>query len=192
MVSLISFGAIGFGLGIAYLGSVGVRMILQFALTFDYLALYKTRILLKFLATSTAVSFEVVFVLVDVTLSCLISLFGTVVAVLLAKVTLPRDPIWAPPSFDLMQLKAAINFSVLSAEYVVGFPTYRVFDVSSASGLPIAGLPMISTLLTSVWTILILISTTILKLLAPVHRFTAWSSTLRSIPYKLLGSSPAH
>ena len=44
-----------------------------------------------------------------------------------------------------------------------------------------------STLLTSIWTVLILLSTTVLKLLAPLQRFTAWFFDVDKHPLKAIG-----
>ena len=44
-----------------------------------------------------------------------------------------------------------------------------------------------STLLTSVWTVLVLVSSTALKLLAPLHRFTAWFFDADKHPLKAIG-----
>jgi hypothetical protein len=44
-----------------------------------------------------------------------------------------------------------------------------------------------STLLTSIWAILILVPTAILKLLAPLHRFTAWFFDVDRHPVRTIG-----
>jgi hypothetical protein len=44
-----------------------------------------------------------------------------------------------------------------------------------------------STLFTSVWLALIVISSTLLKLLAPLHRFTAWFFDVDKHPLKAVG-----
>lgn len=46
---------------------------------------------------------------------------------------------------------------------------------------------LISTAFTSIWTILILLSTTVLKLLAPLQRFTAWFFNLEKHPVQAIG-----
>jgi hypothetical protein len=45
----------------------------------------------------------------------------------------------------------------------------------------------LSTLFTSIWTILILLSTTALKFLAPVHRFTSWFFDVDKHPVQAIG-----
>jgi hypothetical protein len=44
-----------------------------------------------------------------------------------------------------------------------------------------------STLLTSIWITLILLSTIVLKLLAPIHRFTAWFFDVQKHPVQAIG-----
>jgi len=51
---------------------------------------------------------------------------------------------------------------------------------------------ILSTLLTSVWTVLILLSTSVLKLLSPAHRFTAWFFDVEKHPLQHSASCPAH
>jgi hypothetical protein len=46
---------------------------------------------------------------------------------------------------------------------------------------------LISTLFTSVWTILILLSTTVVKLLAPVQRSTGWFFDVEKHPIQAIG-----
>jgi hypothetical protein len=46
---------------------------------------------------------------------------------------------------------------------------------------------LFSTLFTSIWTILILVSTALLKLLSPVHRATAWFVDLEKRPVQAIG-----
>jgi hypothetical protein len=46
---------------------------------------------------------------------------------------------------------------------------------------------LLSTLFTSVWTILILLSTTVVKLLAPIHRFTSWFFDVDHHPLQAIG-----
>jgi hypothetical protein len=46
---------------------------------------------------------------------------------------------------------------------------------------------LLATLLTSIWTVLILLSTIALKLLTPLHRFTAWFFDLEEHPVKTIG-----
>jgi hypothetical protein len=49
------------------------------------------------------------------------------------------------------------------------------------------GPALLSTLFTSIWTILILVSTTVLKLLAPVQRFTRWFFDVDEHPLRAVG-----
>jgi hypothetical protein len=44
-----------------------------------------------------------------------------------------------------------------------------------------------STLVTSIWSILILLSTALLKLLTPIHRFTAWFFNIEKHPVEAIG-----
>ena len=45
----------------------------------------------------------------------------------------------------------------------------------------------VSTLFTSIWTILILVSTSVLKLLAPIERFTTWFFDVEKHPVQAIG-----
>ena len=58
---------------------------------------------------------------------------------------------------------------------------------SSADPLPLLPALFCSTLFTSIWTILILLATTVLKLLAPLQRFTAWFFDVEHHPVKVIG-----
>ena len=61
--------------------------------------------------------------------------------------------------------------------YYLGIGHYFTYYVMAIS----------ATLMTSIWTILILLSTTVLKLLAPLHRFTAWFFDVEKHPMQAIG-----
>jgi len=75
------------------------------------------------------------------------------------------------------------------------FGSYFFTMIADAKGLidsndktiPAYGIMFVSTIFTSVWMILILLSTTALKMLAPVHRFTAWFFDVEKHPVQALG-----
>jgi hypothetical protein len=153
----------------SWIQSVGVMHVLTqvFLTTFlpDYLALAKTRCLLRIFHERQ-------------TYSILISMFDLGASIGISILTyflisLAWDKCTAPPSH------AACILEVIGG-VVTDFPGnsdfFSYYDIA-----------VISTVLTSVWTILVLLSTTLLKLLSPVQCFTSWFFDVDDHPVKAVG-----
>jgi hypothetical protein len=124
----------------------------------DYISLWKTRVLLGALGRYDRRPSTVLIVSLDICLSLLISL--SIVA-----------------SASSRTYKDATVEEILKLLHGLLHPA----DLNALIAFPL------STLFTSVWTILILLSTTVLKLLAPIHRFTAWFFDVERHPVQAIG-----
>jgi hypothetical protein len=122
----------------------------------DYLALWKTRVLLSHASDNRSPPAVILVLLVDVCLSLSISVL-----------------FWWTLS----------GFESLTAEAGKIFHDILHFTDTSGSLAP----TVISTLFTSVWIILILVSTATLKLLVPLQRFTTWFFDVEEHPVQAIG-----
>jgi hypothetical protein len=121
----------------------------------DYVALWKTRLLLTVLTRRYLGALSVS--LIDISSSILIAILFYIIFVIsfASPVVAVRPLLWLiSPKPD--------NYSSLT---------------------PL----LLSTLLTAIWTVLLLLSTTVLKLLAPVRRFTAWFFDVENHPVQAIG-----
>jgi hypothetical protein len=139
----------------------------------DYLSLWKTRILLRRINQSIK---GMIFVpVIDVVLSVLISMVLMLIGDTVASIYLAAQ--------------MSVNFFDLYASVVTGFVWSLSHYITSFSGeyVSMYSLCFVSTLFTSIWTILILVSTSILKLLAPIERFTTWFFDVEKHPIQAIG-----
>jgi hypothetical protein len=132
----------------------------------DYVALLKTRILLKSMGDENL--FGVISVLLpDVALSACISfVFAKLAAIAYAPVQhlseLSTGTLIADPIPELQR---------------AGFADIQIYYAAF----------LLSTLFTSIWLALIVISSTLLKFLAPLQRFTSWFFDVEKHPLKAVG-----
>lgn len=132
----------------------------------DYVALGKTRMLLSQYDAGVEAVGVLVILLIDFLASAAISLFSLCVFQILVFHELP--------SWQLLRLTyEGLRFLIGLGRQPDPMPMYVMF--------------LISTLFTSVWTVLILSSTAVLKLLAPVQRFTSWFFDVENHPVKAIG-----
>jgi hypothetical protein len=145
----------------------------------DYIALWKTRLLLRSFLIKR---FALLLVISDVFLSLLIAqLFYFMflrVEWYIEFTGYNEQMFWA----SVLDIKSGLLWLILPTEYYddvfLGIqPKYYVDNI------PL----LLSTLLTSIWTTLLLLSTTALKLLTPVHRFTAWYFDVEKHPVQAIG-----
>jgi len=218
LIFRVAFG-VGFGPLLALHGSVpgaifpqlvsspidgAIQVILGFlvmAVFPDYLALGKTRLLVRSAHGHGSFSEIAFLVTADIFFSVAIS-FLFAVAVLWSVDTLAT---WHRGAMTLALLDwaawveldiQAMNEWVMSAtpggEGILG-AAHLIFRAMVTSFmerrhlLSLLPLFLCSTLFTSVWTILILLSTSVLKLFAPVHRFTAWFFDVEKHPVHAIG-----
>jgi hypothetical protein len=140
--------------------------IMFFGLVPDFISVSKTRMLLQTLGDTKSQSNIIWAASTDLFVSALISLiYNTVVLSSLDGTTL---------TFSFRTLIDTLRFTFGVALPSITYP-------------PIMGAIFCSTLLTSVWTILILLSTTVIKLIAPVQRFTAWFFDVDKHPVQAIG-----
>jgi hypothetical protein len=167
----------------------------------DYLALGKTRLLVRAMHRHGSFSGIAFLVAVDIFFSVLIS-FLFAVAVLWSVATLAtshRSAVtlalldWATwVELDIQAMNEWVMSATPGGESIWG-AAHLIFSAMIAPFMErrhlLSLLPVFlsSTLATSIWTILILLSTTVLKLLAPIHRFTAWFFDIDRHPVQAIG-----
>lgn len=143
----------------------------------DYVALGKGRLLIGIANLIDGMSAVVVLIASDIALSCLISLF-TSGFVFLCYTTGGEILFHA---FSVAPLAATerlvTDTGALVWAYVVG-----------RTPLPVFGVVFLSTLFTSIWTTLILLSTATIKLLAPLQRFTGWFFDVENHPVQAIAT----
>ena len=143
----------------------------------DYAALFKTRLLLKIIPGVPSL-FLLVF---DVLISMLISYISLFM-------TLPE----AVFGYTGNQLRIVGTLSSSLAHIELMNPLYE-FQMLEAPPLDndtiLLCFPVFyfSTLFTSVWLVLVVVSSAILKVLAPVHRITAWFFDVEKHPLQAIG-----
>jgi len=125
----------------------------------DYLSLWKTRILLGTMRNGSKNAFALALVLFDLCMSVFLSLLW--ISVWMVVIDKPGG--WAA---DMSRFISGLT--------------------NPHTAYPVTMFP-ISTIFTSIWTFLILISTAVLKLLAPVHAFTAWFFDVETHPVQAIG-----
>jgi hypothetical protein len=142
----------------------------------DYLSLCKSRLLIRLTRLADEGRAIVLFIALDILFSALISLsfIGSVF-------------LWLTVGFG--SLSSAISKAPLEvAENLIIHTAGFVGDyLSGRSSLAVFGILFVSTLFTSVWTLLILLSTVVLKGLAPLHRFTSWFLDVERSPLQAIG-----
>jgi hypothetical protein len=154
--------------------SIGSRwffdLILRLSLLPDYFALAKSRYIMVGIGSSKNAVQVVLLVLLDVAGSITIS-FLFLFAFLLAG-----------NAYNLSHW--IVNDWLAIVEQI----SSRFIGLQETpNGFNLVQLTILSTVLTSIWTILILLSTTALKLLGPVHRFTAWYFDVEKHPVQAIG-----
>ena len=168
----------------------------------DYMALGKTRLLTRSMTTDNSAALGgVMLVVLDVVLSGIISL-ATACVIFVAVVTALHSwynlgNFWYKyvlnvifPTNEISGAIYATNRPVLRSLSAVGElvvdSVLEPFGGKSSILSPFA-IVFWSTMLTSIWTILILLSTAIIKLLAPLQRFTAWFFNVERNPLTAVG-----
>jgi hypothetical protein len=129
----------------------------------DYISLWKVRVLFKLIPSPSKSRGLIGIMAADILLSILISLFF--VLLVMASIDLPLGG-WEAVVHDMRTLIRGL---------------FHMEDAYLTSAFPM------TTLFTSVWTILILLSTTVLKILSPIHRFTGWFFDVDQHPLKAIG-----
>lgn len=137
----------------------------------DYIALWKTRYLLP-LATGTTAAVGIVFA--DALLSWIIS--GGCFFVLLSLI----DPLFTGFKETSIALFVPQYISQSLPGIVAIFTDQKYYPT-------LYPLLLFSTLFTSLWTTLVLISIATLKLMAPIHEFTGWFFDVRKHPVQSIG-----
>jgi hypothetical protein len=135
----------------------------------DYIALWKTRILIKY-ATHRIPSVAVLAadILLSVIISCGMFMISYQVAAILGNAIYGDMEDTFDSSIRILRNNGAIFLSG---------------KMPQSWYAPI----LVSTLLTSLWTALILLSITVLKLISPIHRFTAWLFEVEKHPLQAIG-----
>jgi hypothetical protein len=142
-------------------------LILMYSVVPDYLALWKTRVLLSWSSSRSGVLWVCG---ADIFLSLCIS---SGLIVLISEVVAGQFTISGRAPLNILQGLILREIPLVFGEQHHKFAMY--------------GPIMLSTLFTSVWTILILLSTTVVKLLTPLQRFTRWFFDVEKHPIEAIG-----
>jgi hypothetical protein len=150
----------------------GVLMMLLCVIP-DYLALAKTRLLIK-LASLKFIVRGVLIVMLDVVLSLAISVawFFFLIGFFM----------WVMFGVPLVPVYAGVFFSTVAADF------HGVLTGGRIEWMTVSAL---STLLTTIWTALIFLSTTALKLIMPIQRVTTWFFDVDNHPIEAVGNVSA-
>ncbi|MBI1774273.1 MAG: hypothetical protein HYR63_02900 [Proteobacteria bacterium] len=145
----------------------GIVLLFCLGIIPDYASLAKARFILAVVDRSQYRGAIVAGVCADIVLSIFVSAFG-------------------------LFITNAILYRYVSVARVIdvlGGSIVRLGDIFSVFPLRfnIFELFLLSTFFTSIWTILMLIATIVLKLLSPVHRFTAWFFDVEKHPVRAVG-----
>jgi hypothetical protein len=161
--------------------AAAIAAVLGAVVATDYIALFKTRIILGTLTSPRGLA-SPLFLIYDMVLSLMISYLGLMATYFLMK-TLDVIEGYDTASSSLLNLVAHI-FSMPKAMYgwVAALLGYR-----QSYEFPINGILILSTLFTSVWSAIVLVGTGATKLIAPLHRFTAWCFDVDKHPVQAIG-----
>lgn len=153
----------------------------------DYIALWKTRWLLE---TMTPIAGADWWRLpVDVVASLLISILSVLFSMFLMNLLVFNS---APEIGTFLQFQlSGLWKSLAVSPFESGFTMTDDGTSTQVSDFIFNDLSVFSTLFTSVWMLLVLLSATVLKLLAPLQRFTAWFFDLGHHPVKAIGTVSA-
>jgi hypothetical protein len=145
--------------------STGISGLILPLLLPDYLSLAKSRFLIGRMAISCGFVCVLVIVVLDILLCIIISIGCLAVFTVLTE--------------------GAFGITLVRAEWFY----WREMFVESGTSIEMPVYPIFatSTLLTSAWAILVLLSTTVLKALMPVQRFTAWYFDVENHPVQAIG-----
>jgi hypothetical protein len=134
----------------------------------DYLALWKTRAIFSFLDKFKTV---IICVILDALSSILISILMMTIAEIMAL---------SPLGLSLQDLK--ITFPPLRD--MIGVFSH---DLNYDDDVPLFAIVLLSTLMTSAWTVMILLSGTLLKILEPLRRLANWFCQVDEHPIRAIG-----
>jgi hypothetical protein len=176
--------------------SIGVLATLFFfGLLPDYVALWKTRYLVSVLPRRR---FGLVITpVLDLILSCAIGYLCAVLLWVVVIIAMSATGLYMQPTetgFSYTSDPRASFIDLLLRSHSLR-NWYEILLVSARGTFPdlmghvdsLRGLLFLSTLFTSIWTILILLATTALRLMAPAHRFTAWFFDVDKHPVQAIG-----
>jgi hypothetical protein len=158
---------ISYGIGSRWL----FNQFLRLSLWPDYIALAKTRLTVKMMGSCQSYIHALLLVLLDIVVSIMISFIGLGLYLL-------ATGGW---SFSHWAIQNWFSMAEMISNRLLGL------QGTAPNAFPFTQLAILSTLLTSIWTILILLSTTVIKLLAPIHRFTAWFFDVEKHPVRAIG-----
>jgi hypothetical protein len=146
------------------IGEIILTMI--FAFITDYLSLKKTRVIIQMMSFSKHAVFLVP---MDILLSILISVFCFVV-------------------FDCVDAAVIYHYHNLPSVVLYQLMLNLTWALSPSTLYYPLYVPLFfSTLFTSVWTMLILVSTGVIKILSPLHRFVTWFFDIEKHPVQAIG-----
>ena len=166
----------------------------------DYVALLKTRFLIKFLDGKWESTNGILFIISDTALSAIISVVTIFLVYYTAILAIYLKFPWSMlgelgtaqlvslvfPGADVQRVVEATHLSVIEV-CKLGIDTLADPFADRTTPIPPFSITFWSTMLTSIWTTLILLSATIVKLLAPLQRFTAWFFDVERHPLRAVG-----
>jgi hypothetical protein len=160
-----NWGAVPFGVPIV----TGTIEVIFVGFLADYVALWKTRLLLQVSRRQSRPG--LLLVPVDILLSLFIS-------ICFLEVHLTIFTYWFP-YYHRGGLVSALLHSTEAALWWILSPAPENYSFYICL--------LLSTLTTSLWTVLVLLSTTAIKMLAPVHQFTTWFFDVEKHPVQSIG-----
>ena len=180
------------GISVLALAALGL---LLFAILPDYLALGKTRILLSAIAPRPRTLSTLLLIFADIGLSIAISSCFVFLVFKVTRWTYAHDWLWAyVPLVEILHWGYLYSgddylaFSHVPDSDTVKYIFKAVLSPFNGAYSSTAGFIFFSsTLLTSIWTTLMLLSVSVLKLVTPLHRFTAWYFNIEKHPVRTIG-----
>jgi hypothetical protein len=150
----------------------------------DYISIGKTRLLTTVI--DTVYGHTILIVIFDIILSLIISAVS---------IYLGRALVFAYYSYSICDMnpgpysvcKLSISRILYGFTALIETKQDLSYYLGIGRGFTYFVMPIPETLMTSIWTILIVLATTALKLLAPVHRFTAWFFDVEKHPVQAIG-----
>ncbi len=154
----------------------------------DYIALWKTRVLLQRWPHRSSAMYNLALVASDVLLSILIAYVGLTLGAMvedavLGSVGTGKGPFWEAFWAGLIETVTSGYVFSIAQDIIRGGPPSRLFEHSE----PIWVIFVSSTLFTTIWTTLVLVSSILIKVVTPVQNFTLWFFDVEKKPIQAIG-----
>jgi hypothetical protein len=168
-------------------GEIGYKLQMLFFVGFlpDYVALLKTRCLFIFLKQRGGSVRLIILSSSDIICSMIIS--SLFMALSLAIYALVKIYPWNDPNYPVTPYQTVLFIWELMAPTFNPMRHLAKLTYAPLEAITLYDVLYMSTLFTSIWMALVLLSTAVLKLLAPLHRFTGWFFDVEKHPVQAIG-----